>query len=794
MLRDSMDRVDRHEPAFGNLVHLAVDGRPVAIESTGSQPNTRSRRTGSRLRKLYFAVLVAACGVNGASADEPAKVDFVRDVQPLFKAHCTSCHGSKQQKNGFRLDRRRDALRGGVANQIAPGNSEASHLYFRLVGDRDGLQMPPDGPLSPEQIKILKAWIDQGAVWPDEASGETLAPPPDPKATRLMDVLRNGDRAAFRKLLREEPGAAKLKGPGGSTLLMYAVLYGDADSVRLLLEAGADLNIRNEAGATPLMWAVDDADKTRLLIRGGADVNARSDDGRTPLFIAAARPGSYDVVKLLLDHKANPSLVVNRYGPTTPLRLAAEAGDETLLRLLLDRGADAKAMGGVFPLLAAMNANDPGCVSQTLKSADRGALKGAGIFLVPPFGSPAALRDPKAVKAFLEAGADAAARDPAGRTLLMLAVGSDDVPVETVQTLIRLAGDVNATTAKGRTALDFARQAGRTAVAVLLVKSGAKPGREAVLANIKPKPAASVRAAVERSLPLLQRADVKFLRKSGCVSCHHNSLAAMTVASARKAGIPVDEKIALTQRKEIGAYLEVWRERALQGMGIPGDSNTVNYLLTGLAAEGYPPDEATDAMARYLKNDQMPDGRWRLIANRPPLESSEFEVAAVAMRGLQVYAPKALRADYEKAVWRAADWMRTAKPRSTADRTFQLLGLTWAGDSKDLLEKLAADLLAEQRADGGWAQLPTMTSDAYATGQALAALHQSGAVAAADPAYQRGVKYLLSTQLEDGSWHVRSRAIPFQPYFESGFPHGPDQWISAAATNWAVMALIPATK
>jgi Ankyrin repeats (3 copies)/Squalene-hopene cyclase C-terminal domain len=451
-------------------------------------------------------------------------------------------------------------------------------------------------------------------------------------------------------------------------------------------------------------------------------------------------------------------------------------------------------MGGVFPLLAAMNANDPGCVNLTLKTADRDALKGSGIFLVPPFGYPAALRDPKAVKAFFEAGADVAAKDPAGRTVLMLAVSSDDVPVETVRTLIRLGGDVNATTAEGRTALDFARQAGRTPVVDLLVQSGAKPGREVVLSNIKPKPAASVRAAVERSLPLLQRADVTFLRKSGCVSCHHNSLTAMTVSTARKAGFPVDEKAARAQRKEIGGYIEAWRELALQGMGIPGDSNTVNYLLTGLAAEGYPPDEATDAMARYLKNDQMPDGRWRLIANRPPLESSEFEVAAVAMRGLQVYAPKALRADYEKAVWRAADWMRTAKPRKTADRAFQILGLAWAGDSKEALKKLAADLLAEQREDGGWAQLPTMASDAYATGQALAALHQSGAVAVADPAYQRGVKYLLSTQLEDGSWHVRSRSVPFQPYFESGFPHGRDQWISAAATNWAVMALIRAAR
>jgi hypothetical protein len=103
-------------------------------------------------------------------------------------------------------------------------------------------------------------------------------------------------------------------------------------------------------------------------------------------------------------------------------------------------------------------------------------------------------------------------------------------------------------------------------------------------------------------------------------------------------------------------------------------------------------------------------------------------------------------------------------------------------------------LLAEQQADGGWGQLSSMESDAYATGQALFALSASGSIAVTDPAYKRGVDYLLSTQLEDGSWHVRTRAIAFQPYFESGFPHGHDQWISAAATNWATMALIPTAK
>lgn len=746
------------------------------------------------VRLISFAIIVAF-QVSSALAKDGVEIDFARDVQPLFKVHCIGCHGPKQQKNGFRLDRRRDALKGGTANQIGPGNSEASRLYLRLVGNQTGLQMPPDGPLSAQQIKIIKAWIDQGTVWPDEASGETAGTPPDPQATRMMELLRDGDRATFQKLLRQEPQAALLPGPGGSTPLMVAVLYGDAESVRLLLEAGADPNVRNEAGATALMWAVDDLDKTRLLLRCGADANARSDDGRTPLLIATTRPQSYDVAKLLLDHGANLSMVVNTYrGPMTPLRLAAESGDEALLRLLLDRGADAKAMGGLLPLLAAMNAADANCVNLLIGSADRGALKTAATFLVPPFGAPAALSDPQAVKKFFERGADIATKDPAGRTLLMLAASSDDVVPETIKTLLQLGAEVNASSADGWTALDFARQQGSTPVVDLLIQAAAKPGRRSVTPEKNSKPAATVRAAVERSLPLLQRADVTFLKKSGCVSCHHNSLTAMTVSAARKAGFAVDETAARNQRQEIGAYIEVWRERALQGMGIPGDSNTVNYLLAGLAAEEFPPDAATDALARYLKNDQMPDGRWRLIANRPPLESSEFEVAAVALRGLQAYAPQSQKAEYDKAVWRATDWLRTARPKSNADRSFQLLGLAWAGEEKSVLQKLALTLLAEQRPDGGWGQLPTMASDAYATGQALTALRESGAVAVTDATYQRGVEYLVSTQLEDGSWHVRSRAIPFQPYFESGFPHGHDQWISAAATNWAAMALASAAR
>jgi hypothetical protein len=304
-----------------------------------------------------------------------------------------------------------------------------------------------------------------------------------------------------------------------------------------------------------------------------------------------------------------------------------------------------------------------------------------------------------------------------------------------------------------------------------------------------PTPAASPRAAVERALPLLQQTDVTFLKKSGCVSCHNNTLAAMTVASARGKGVRVDEAIAHQQAQAIASFLDGWRERALQGVSIPGDADTVGYILLGLSAEHYPANDATEAMARLLRRQQRPNGQWRILAHRPPIESSDIQVTAASMRSLQIYAPRRERAAYEKAVQAAAAWLMNAQPRTTEDRAFQLLGLGWSKAGNATIQKAAQALVAQQRADGGWSQIPTLTSDAYATGQALVALEQSGAITPADPAYKRGVRYLLDTQLSDGSWYVKTRALPIQQHFESGFPYGKDQFISAAASNWAAMAL-----
>ena len=123
-------------------------------------------------------------------------------------------------------------MRGGTVAVIGPGNSEGSRLYLRVAGNRvAGTPMPPTGALKPEQVAVIKAWIDEGAEWPDAVAGETPVAPPDPIAQRLNDALRKGDRAAFTATLSRGPAAVRAKGIAGITPLMSATLYADIEPV-----------------------------------------------------------------------------------------------------------------------------------------------------------------------------------------------------------------------------------------------------------------------------------------------------------------------------------------------------------------------------------------------------------------------------------------------------------------------------------------------------------------------------------------------------------------------------------
>ena len=741
-----------------------------------------------------FAAVVLLCAAGlGTTANHAQqsvkKVDFATEVLPIFRQNCITCHGPKEQKNGFRLDRRKDAMRGGTIAMIGPGNADGSRLYQKLISAHFGPQMPPTGALPPSQIATIKAWIDQGAEWPDALSGEVPPSPADPSATALIDAIRAGDRSKVAATLASDASVASKRGPGGGTPLMYATLYSDIEAMKSLLESGADAKAADDSGVTALMWAVPSLEKTSLLIERGADVNARSADGRTPLLIASALPGSAPVVKLLLDQGADikargPSL----FGEITPLVQAAYIGDGDTFKLLVERGADVQS-AGIAALGLGMRAQCKACVETMLGALQQPALMTETMFLTSPPSGPAL-----ATGMLLERGADINARDPDGRTALMLACGSEAVPVDMVQMLIAKGIDVNARSASGDTALTYAKRYGNTAIVQLLEKAGAVEGNPMPAPAIKFMPAGSARAAVARSLPLLQKSDVVFLQKSACVSCHNNSLTAMTVSVARSSGIAVDESIAKKQTQAVGAYLDSWRDRVLQGIGIPGDNDTISYILLGLAAEKFPANASTDAMVRFLRYQQSPDGFWLPLAHRPPLEGSIITATALTMRAIKEYAPAHDRAAYLSLVSRGAAWIAKAEPRTTEDFAFKVLGLHWGDGGRDVMPKVTDALLAQQRPDGGWAQLPLLPSDAYATGQVLVALGDSGLVPATHPAYKRGVRFLLKTQAADGSWYVRRRAVPLQPHFEAGFPYGKDQFISAAATNWATMALTIAAK
>src|SRR5262249_33498294 len=169
--------------------------------------------------------------------------------------------------------------------------------------------------------------------------------------------------------------------------------------------------------------------------------------------------------------------------------------------------------------------------------------------------------------------------------------------------------------------------------------------------------------------------------------------------------------------------------------------------------------------------------------------SGDVSATALAIHAIKHYGWPGRQEEFAASVERGRRWLWKVKAETNEEAVFQLLGLHWAGEPAEKLADLANSLRQQQRKDGGWAQLPMLESDAYATGEALYTLAQTAKVPVADPAWRRGLRFLLERQEGDGTWHVARRAFPFQPTMDSGFPHHRDSWISAAATSRAGPAL-----
>lgn len=304
-----------------------------------------------------------------------------------------------------------------------------------------------------------------------------------------------------------------------------------------------------------------------------------------------------------------------------------------------------------------------------------------------------------------------------------------------------------------------------------------------------------IRAAVKKALPLLQRSAATFVEKRACGSCHHNGLTAMAVDLARKRGFQVDEDLASDQWDGLKSFMEISISeeklaRMRAGKGGPSGAFDYGYAALTYASRDGKPTASTEAGNEYLLAVQREDGAWPDIIKRPPLTGGETAATAVAVYSLRQYPTGHRTAEVERSIAKAREWLVKADPGNATDRGYQLLGLGWANASEGETKGVVAKLLAEQREDGGWSQLPDRASDSFATGLVLVALHQAGGVPTADPTYRKGVKFLLRTQKEDGSWLVETRVTEtVNTYFESGFPHGKHQWISICGASWATMAL-----
>jgi N-acyl-D-amino-acid deacylase len=310
------------------------------------------------------------------------------------------------------------------------------------------------------------------------------------------------------------------------------------------------------------------------------------------------------------------------------------------------------------------------------------------------------------------------------------------------------------------------------------------------------EPADPTKAAIQKSLRRIEQGAANYTKNRDCFSCHHQAMSMLSLSSARRRGFAVEPA---KVRQQVEFTLHTFgpkKDQVVKGQGIPGGSTMAAYALFALEACDHSADETTAVLIQYLLIRQRPDGSWPALAKRPPTEGSTFTNNALALRALRTYGPARdakdageLRGRIDKAFSRGRDWLLNNKPENTEDKVSRLRGLVYAGADKDEITAARDLLLKEQRSDGSWAQLPEQAGDAYATGSALMALRCAG-LECSDAAYQKALKYLLKTQQPDGSWIVQTRSRPVQVFFDNGDPGGKSQFISFAATNWAVLALL----
>jgi ankyrin repeat protein len=518
----------------------------------------------------------------------------------------------------------------------------------------------------------------------------------------LLDAIRRGDTSALKSALASKVDP-NTKDETGATALMYAAAYASAADVQLLLEAGADVNAANGFGSTALMWAAGDPAKVRLLLDRGAAPNARAVD-RTTALLVAARLESGESMQLLIERGANPTLTASdtvnllqvAYTAESPdvRRVLSESGvalkdpheirysllpnlfDPPLLRRLLDAGADPnqQVARSLFTTLALAASSGEVETVRLLLARGADARAGGSRGWTPLMMAAASARPNPAVTALLlENGADLHARDDAGRTALDWALMQGETPVARQ---LREAGAKALAPPRSAPPAVATPRSARVAIEKALTElqpasPGFTRGTKCISCHNQSLPAIAVKLATDRGVPV-----------DRALAAHPTEATLAFLKSSRE------------------TYLLGNADPGFVG-GMP---YALLALAEEGVAPNPATDAVALCLANAQRRDgswNVPVGHAG-GGIRPPLGSiGSISLTALAIRGLSVYAPPGRQAETAARLARALEFLRRAAPVETQDESFKLLGLVWSSAPASELDAQAKRILALQRADGG---------------------------------------------------------------------------------------------
>ena len=295
---------------------------------------------------------------------------------------------------------------------------------------------------------------------------------------------------------------------------------------------------------------------------------------------------------------------------------------------------------------------------------------------------------------------------------------------------------------------------------------------------------------IQKSINLLAKASNGHIENKSCFACHNQAIPLIAFSQAISAGFKVSESDLKKQEEFILEFLKTNHQKYLDGKGTGGDADTAGWVLWSLENTKTKPNELTNAVVKYLISFQAGSGYWKTTSNRPPSEASYFTTNYLALRALRIWSPPSYFKEFHERKSKVKEWFKQTPPKDHEDSVFRLLCLHELEAEPCEIKSACMEIFKKQKPNGGWSQMTDLEPDAYATGTTLVGLHLVGQFDKNDQHIQKGLKFLVDTRLEDGSWLVKSRSKPFQPYYETGFPHGKDQFISVTASAWATTALI----